>query len=361
MGTSEGKTSLARRLVLLVCLYAAGAAAGWLCLIAGVPLPWMVGALLVSAILAATRGGLSIPLWNRWAGQLVIASAVALNMTSEALSAMAENVVPMVISAVLIIGFSLVLASIIVRSSGVDRATALFASLPGGPVEMASLAEQYGGRAGLVAFSQTLRIAAIVILIPPFLIMLGAHFEDISTRTGPLDTPGLVLVLATALLTSVALWRLGIANPFFLGPLAGVGLATLLGAPVGAIPGPLIAAAQVALGISLGAMFDRSIIRSAGSFAIHGALISAILIALACVLAAIYAAVLRQPYELLVLANVPGSITEMALTAKGMSLDASFVTAYHVVRIFIIIPSAEVIFRGYVRLADWLAPLPRGG
>jgi uncharacterized membrane protein AbrB (regulator of aidB expression) len=97
----------------------------------------------------------------------------------------------------------------------------------------------------------------------------------------------------------------------------------------------------VALGISLGAMFDRSIIRSAGAFAIHGALISATLIALACALAAICSAVLRQPYTLLVLANVPGSITEMALTAKGMSLDASLVTAYHVVRIFIIIPSAE--------------------
>src|SRR3546814_20720377 len=44
--------------------------------------------------------------------------------------------------------------------------------MPGGPVEMANLARQYGGDPGPVVFAQTLRISAIVILVPAALYYL---------------------------------------------------------------------------------------------------------------------------------------------------------------------------------------------
>jgi len=157
-------------------------------------------------------------------------------------------------------------------------------------------------------------------------------------------------LFAAALAAALALRRLRIANPFFLGPLVGVGLATVLGAPVAPLPGPLIGAAQVALGVSLGSMFDRSVIAAAGSFVLHGALITVLLIAISIGLAGLMVLILGQSFQLLVLANAPGSVTEMAVTAKGMSLDASFVTAYHVVRIFLIIPAAELVFRAFAYL-----------
>ena len=345
------RPSRLRRLVGLGLIYLAGAVAGWLCARLGIPLPWMVGPLFVAALVAVTRGTPPIPIQSRWAGQLVVASAVALNLTPAALVAMVSNLIPMALSAVAIMLSSGVLAAVVMRTSGVDRATALFASLPGGPVEMATLAERYGGRGGLVAFSQTLRIAAIVTLIPPLLLASGASFRDIAAQPTATSLPGLLLVLSLGLLGALALRRLRIANPFFLGPLAGVGLATVLGAPVAPIPGPLIGVAQVALGVSLGSMFDRRIIAAAGSFVVHGALITVLLIAISIGLAGLMVLILDQPFHLLVLANAPGSVTEMAVTAKGMSLDASFVTAYHIVRIFLIVPAAELVFRAFASLS----------
>src|SRR3546814_18115419 len=68
------------------------------------------------------------------------------------------------------IGF--LMSGVLRRMTGVDHATAFLASMPGGPVEMANLARQYGGDPGPVVFAQTLRISAIVILVPAALYYL---------------------------------------------------------------------------------------------------------------------------------------------------------------------------------------------
>src|SRR3546814_13196653 len=68
------------------------------------------------------------------------------------------------------IGF--LMSGVLRRMTGVDHATAFLASMPGGPVEMANLARQYGGDPGPVVFAQTLRISAIVIQVPAALYYL---------------------------------------------------------------------------------------------------------------------------------------------------------------------------------------------
>lgn len=343
-----------QRLARLLPTVALGVAAGWLCTRIGLPLAWMVGPLVVTAGRAVWLGAPHIPVWLRWGGQMVVASAVAHNLTRETLAAVVSHFWLMLLSAGLIIVASFALAALVRRASGIDRATALFASLPGGPMEMAALTQQAGGSGALVAFAQTLRIAAIVVVIPPLLILFGAHFVAQTSPPVGSDLPGLALILAVGLLSALALRLLGGSNAFFLGPLIGVGALTMADVPLGQIPMPVIAMAQVALGLSLGGMFDRSLVLSARSFILFAALISAILIALALGLAVAYSAAGYGSFALYALANAPGSITEMAVAAKGLELDASLVTAFHVLRILIIIPLAALLFRGFVRLADWV-------
>ena len=45
------------------------------------------------------------------------------------------------------------------------------------------------------------------------------------------------------------------------------------------------------------------------------------------------------PWDLLVLGAAPGSITEMALTARFLNENVALITAFHLVRIFLIIPN----------------------
>src|SRR5690606_30816668 len=54
----------------------------------------------------------------------------------------------------------------------------------------------------------------------------------------------------------------------------------------------------------------------------------------------------------MVLATAPGSVTEMALTAKILDQQVAIVTAFHVARIFIILPFLPVIFAVAARLAN---------
>jgi membrane AbrB-like protein len=344
--------ALLRRIADLALTVVLAAAAGWLCMWLRVPLPWMVGPLVVTAGRSMLRGAPAVPRSARWGGQIVISSAVGLTVTAATMAIIGDNIAIMVLAAVVIILASGLLAATMMRMAGVHRATALFAALPGGPLEMAGLARRYGGQGGLVAFAQTLRVAAIVILIPPLLVLTGAHIDDITMRPASWNWLGLALVLSIALASGVLLMRLKIANPFFLGPMTAVGLASLLGAPLSALPGPLIAVAQIALGISLGCMFDRSLVREARAFVLHGASISAILIALSFAIAGAVTVITGDSFQLLVLANAPGSVTEMAVVAKGMGYDVSLVTAFHLVRILIIVPFAELIFRAFGRVVD---------
>ena len=59
----------------------------------------------------------------------------------------------------------------------------------------------------------------------------------------------------------------------------------------------------------------------------------------------------RIAWQTMVLATAPGSVTEMALTAKILDEGVAVVTAYHVVRIFVIIPLAPLIFAVTARIA----------
>jgi len=56
----------------------------------------------------------------------------------------------------------------------------------------------------------------------------------------------------------------------------------------------------------------------------------------------------------MLLAASPGSVTEMALTARLLHQDAARVTAFHLVRIFTIMPLAPLIFAGAARAASRL-------
>jgi uncharacterized membrane protein AbrB (regulator of aidB expression) len=50
------------------------------------------------------------------------------------------------------------------------------------------------------------------------------------------------------------------------------------------------------------------------------------------------------PWDTMLLAAAPGSVTEMALTAEVMHANAAVVTAFHIVRIFTILAAARRIF-----------------
>lgn len=233
--------------------------------------------------------------------------------------------------------FTAGLALVMARTTGMDRVTALLACVPNGPVEMGILAERYGGDTGVVVFAQTLRIVTVVVLVP-----FAIHGEA-RVGTGFAPAPFLPLALGAVFLTALAVAvavifrRIGLSNPFFLGPLTLSAVASRFDWHLAHYPPYILAAAQVLLGTWLGSTLRRELLARSGRLMTASIISTVVFVATCTSIGALVAPVLGLRWETLGLA--PGGVTEMALTARVLSLDVAMITAFHLVCIYLIMPN----------------------
>lgn len=346
--------TLGRRVGAFALIYAGallfGVVAHWL----RFPLPWMIGAMVFASTVRMLERPLPVPAQTRQIGQILIATSVGLSFTPEAVRMMQSLLVPMVGVALATIGLGFVVAAFLMRISRVDVITASLASIPMGPVESAILAVRHKVSPGPVVFAQTVRIMLLVVLIPPLIVALDGTISDPVAVLSRMDwtLSGAVLLCLCGIVGAVVARAVRLANPFFVGSLAGAALAAAFSLPISAYPYPVLVLAQVFLGVWLGAVFDRDLLRRARGF-IPGAIASSVLLILLCVLMGLVLAwVTGQTWQVMLLSTAPGSVTEMALTAKILDEGLAIVTAFHVIRIFIILPFAATIIGLTARLAD---------
>ncbi|KPQ04976.1 MAG: putative ammonia monooxygenase [Rhodobacteraceae bacterium HLUCCA12] len=342
----------AGRLTRPALIYAGAVGCGWIGSLINLPLPWMIGALVFSTVLSLSGVAVRVPAVTRPVGQIVIAGSVGMAFTPAALESLAQMVGPMVLAALATLAAGFVVAWALTRMAAVDAITASLASIPMGPVESANLARRYGVAPGPVIFTQTLRIMTLVLLIPPAVLAFngGIHGADSALRAMHWTAPGAALLLVLAVAGAFLTKAVRLSNPFFLGPLAASAAASAAGLPVTAVPYWMLAGAQVLLGVWLGAAMDRDLFRRAGGF-VAAAVASTLLMIVLCVAMALaMAAATGSAWSTMVLAFAPGSVTEMALTAKMLQADIALVTAFHLVRIFIILPTAPL----FTRWVAWL-------
>lgn len=329
-------SNLARVLALLglAALAAEGAS------LAGMPLAWMIGPMLIASLFAVRGWAPRVPRHTRITGQTIVATAVGLQLTAEGVFSVSDLVVEMLAIALGSAALAIGLAPLMIRLTRFDKATCFFACVPCGPIEMAQLAERGGGNGPLVGLVQSLRIALVVLIVPLALQLSGAPVRDLlAERNDLLSVDWATLpVLGLCSLTGVLALRVGMVSPFFLGPLGAASLIALgVDFPV-AFPRALIFAGQFMLGVSLGLSFDRKLLRGAPRFVLASALATLISISGCSLLAWAIAAIDGLPLATLTLAAAPGSVTEMSLTAQAMGLGVALVTTFHIVRLFIIMP-----------------------
>ncbi len=336
---------------MLVLLHLGGTAAGFALWQLGVPLAWLIGATLFSATITVAFDTPAPPRFLRFCGQLVVGGAIGLYLTPEAVDRIIAFGGPILASAILItlIGGLIGLAQ--AKLTDTHRATAIFSAIPGGPVEMANLAEQHGGDPGRAAFAQTLRILLIILLYPPLLMAGGAAMDLETTGIAEADVWSLVLLLSLSAAGAAAAYAVRLANPFFLGPMVVTGLMVGgAGVAIALPPDTVIFGAQVLLGVSLGAMLRRDLVRSGLRFLAGTAVTTAVLLGSCLLLGLLWAGTMEADPATMVLATAPGAVTEMAITAKAMGLDVSLVAAFQVVRIFLSMAMLPFLFSVLSRL-----------
>ena len=98
--------------------------------------------------------------------QIVIGATIGLNFNMETIKGLGSIFGAALIMVAGLMVFSLVLGVIISKVTGMDLITAIFSTSPGGLSNIILISDAYGAQSHIVALLHTLRLVAVVVLMP---------------------------------------------------------------------------------------------------------------------------------------------------------------------------------------------------
>jgi len=309
------------------------------------PIPWMIGPMVAVAALNLMGVGMHSPPYARQMGQVILGSAVSLYFTPPVVAALAGNVPPILAATVSVFLVGILGALTLSKASGVDAKSTFFASIPGGAMAMAVLADRYGAQIAPVAVAHSLRVSVVVILIPLALTYGGLPLEASAYRpTVPLIPSILAVWLAIGWLLGEISEKFHFHNGCLLVPIFLGAALTMSGVQLSAVPHGFTDFAQLMFGLVLGARYERAFFARYKLF-IPFALLNSFFILLASVAAgAALAWIFDLPIATMIIATSPGGLAEMSLTAQALHISVPLVVAFHLFRVVVVNIGTQYIY-----------------
>lgn len=337
------RPAVAVLLGLMLALLGAGLALG-----VGLPLPWLLGPLLVTASTRIAGVPSRCPPAVNRAGRWVIGMSLGLYFTPEVGASVLQHW-PLILFGMV---HALLLAAVgclaYHRLGGLDLGTAWFAAAIGSASEIANMAQRAGARVDQVVSAHSLRVLLIVLLVPfGFQWVLG----NLPAATDVRDVrwPGLAVLLVISLAAVWAGGRLRLPNPWILGPLLLVMGLSLSDVRLSALPSWLSWAGQLCIGWSLGDRYRPDFLRSAPRLLSVVGVMSLSFLGLTLLLSQGLSWLTGLPVSTLVLGLVPGGIAEMTITAKVLGLGVPVVTAMQVLRMLCVVFATPLLYRWLIQ------------
>lgn len=343
---------------------------GILLVLLGLNIGWIIGPLIMAAILsfkqpnwfknpANPNKGIS-PHWVR-IGQTVLAVQLGQKINISVLATFKDHWMTITIMLLLSVVFSLFSGLVIWKFSRTDMITSFFATAPGGIVAMPSLADDAGANTGVVSIVQTMRVFLVVMIIPLIAatwIAPGVSDSVTNVSSSTSATQFELSHLVGTILLLLAAWggkfigkKLKFPSPILIGGMLSVAIVqSLYYFIVGTElliwwPAIILIIAQIFMGSSIGSRFQRSMFQGIGKV-ILVAFISTIGLIIAMLLCALIVSYITGiPLITSVLAFAPGGIAEMAATAIVLDADSTFVVAVQVLRIVVVLLVLPPIFK----------------
>ena len=347
-----------RRLIAIAGTLALAGVGVFVALHLRMPLPWMLGPLIATAI--ASLAGLQIagrspalPPQSRDIFVPVLGVVIAARMTPQIVEGLWRwwpsllAVIPYVVL--------LQMANYVVfrRLGRYDPATAYFAASPGGLVEATLLGTKSGGSTARIVMHHSTRVIFAMVTVPFVLRFLGYSYDRSSVSKvpfvfGPEALTDFAMVVPLALLGVMVARRLHVPGGPMLGPFLFCGALYGAGIVHAPVPSPLVNLAQLVIGATLGTRFgptDRNLLLSGLTLSIL-ALISSLLVA------GLAAVTLRAAgvadLSVLFLSFAPGGLSEMSLIAVALHADPVFVATHHMVRIVSSVTISPFVFHRFI-------------
>ncbi|HMF47130.1 MAG TPA: AbrB family transcriptional regulator [Candidatus Saccharimonadales bacterium] len=125
---------------------AVGIPAGFLFDYLHTPIPWMIGPMIAVAAFNLIGVRMYSPPYARQMGQVILGSAVSLYFTPPVVAALAGNLPAILAATIAVFIVGILGALTLSRASGVAWQSTFFASIPGGAMAMAVLADRHGAK-----------------------------------------------------------------------------------------------------------------------------------------------------------------------------------------------------------------------
>ncbi|MFK0271947.1 AbrB family transcriptional regulator [Pseudomonas asiatica] len=317
------------------------------------PLPWIIGSML-AVIFVRCSGWLIAEIPNgRKSGQWMIATSIGLHFTQPVVQEIASHF-PMMLAAAFLTLVLALLGIAVMRRQGMDLITAYFAFMPANFAEMIQLGMRYRADVSQIAAAHSIRLVLIVLSVPPAMFLLMHLTPDVVHPRPPADWQWLGPMLAGGALTALIWKRLGLPNPWMFGPMALCAGLTATFDLRTALPVELSQYGQLMIGCALGSFFDRGFFRRSPLYLIKVVVFTLSMIVGTFLFAWGFGWLTGMPVLSLALGMMPGSSTEMYLTAEALNLGAGMVTAMQIMRLVVVMLCAEPV------LKLWLARQARG-
>lgn len=286
----------------------------------------------------------------RSAGRILLGLTVGASVTSETLVIVANALLPVAVTIMAMIGFSLLVSRVITRLTSMSRATALCGSAPGALAAMVALAEDLGGDAPVVASMHLVRLISVLLFTPAFVTTTfhPAH-EAAQLLTATTEVPEhlalrLLLMLAIGFIAGFLANRAKIPAGDLLAGMVVAAVANPLLLQV-RVPASWRIIAQWLVATGVGTGVTREALRGFRPYALAGVLMTLAFIVGGLGLGRVLSALTPIDLVTAIIGTSPGGADTMIILAGELGADTHLVTAMHVMRQVIILMVVPVLAR----------------
>ena len=312
------------------------------------PLPWMLGSMTATTIAALSGARVAAPTVVRTPMILIVGVMVGATFTPDILQRFTEWWPTVVGLAILGIASGMACMAYLRVFTDFNMATSYFSAMPGGLIEMLTLAEEHGGDVRTVALIHSVRILVIVFCVP--LIVRAIEGVGMGSTGGSgfsivdLQFVDFAWIVVTAVVGVVVGHLFRMPASYLLGPLLVSAAIHAAGFSEFKLPVELLNVAQLVIGASVGCRFAG--VASATIFRLIRLAVGMTFVLL--VVTALFALASTNFSEFgfvpIFLAYAPGGLAEMSLVAVALHIEVAFVASHHIVRLFVVMGGAPLAF-----------------
>ena len=326
----------------------------------GTPLPWLLGAMVASAVgiamgLRVAGRPLGFPQTPRLAFITLIGVAIGGSAEPDMWRQLADWWPSLALVGAFVGLSHAANYQVFRRIAGYDRPTAFYCATPGGLIESVQLGEEAGGDPALLTVQHFSRITITVTLVPIlYWLMRGeavgsAAGVSLDAAKAPIGIVDFVVLAACAGLGGWGGRRIGFPAAIITGPIILSALAHGTGLTQAQPPDWLIAVAQVVIGLGLAMRFQGMTGQRLRQGLALGALTVCVMLAIGALLALALEASGGHSFQTLLMCYAPGGVVEMGLIALSLGVSPMMVTLHHIVRIGFTVIAIPLVGKRFLR------------